>query len=355
MPSPAIITHPDNITPAWLTQVLQHAGLDARVDDLQAMTVGTGQVGENVRFNLTGSGTPASVIGKFAALDPQSKQTGIDMQTYMREVFFYKTLKADVDIQTPQILFADANPQNHDFVIIMEDLAPGNQGDQLAGCNVDQAAMALEQLAKLQGPRWGDRSLKPSELLVDSLAPDSTVSKQTFYQTLEPAFMRRYHAGIEPDHVGLVNLVGERMNDSHRLYEGPSVLSHGDYRLDNMMFGGPYPMAVVDWQTVSLSCPLLDVSYFLGTSLAPELRIKEEQQLMKHYLGVLRSYRINLDYNEAFRYYRNYAPAGLIMAVIAATLVDETPRGNSMFMAMAARSCQMCLELDWKKLTARRQ
>jgi hypothetical protein len=353
MPSPAIITHPDNITPAWLTQVLLHAGLDARVDEMQAAPVGTGQVGENTRFNLMGSGTPTSVIGKFAAFDPKSKQTGIDMQTYLREVFFYKTLSPDVDIQIPRILFADANPENHDFVIIMEDLAPGKQGDQRAGCDVDQAAMALEQLAKLQGPRWGDRRLKPSELLVDNLAPDGAVGKQTFYQTLEPAFMQRYHADIETDHTKLVNLVGERLADSHLLYEGPGVLSHGDYRLDNMMFGGPYPLAVVDWQTISLSSPLLDVSYFLGTSLASELRHKEEQQLIKHYLGVLKSYRISLDFNEAFKYYRNYAPAGLTMAVIAATIVDETPRGNDMFMAMAARSCQMCLELDWQKLTTR--
>jgi hypothetical protein len=354
MPSPTIITHPDNITPAWLTQVFEHAGLDARVDDMEAMPVGTGQVGENVRFNLTGPGVPASVIGKFAALDPKSKQTGIEMQTYIREVFFYKTLGPDVDIQIPKVLFADANPENHDFVIIMEDLAPGKQGDQLAGCSVDQAAMALEQLAKLQGPRWGDRSLKPSEFLSDSLAPDGTIGKQQFYQTLEPSFMRRYHADLETDHVGLINLVGDRLIDSNRLYEGPSVLSHGDYRLDNMMFGGPYPLTVVDWQTISLNSPLLDVSYFLGTSLAPELRLKEEQQLIKHYLGVLKSYRVSLDFNEAFQYYRNYAPAGLVMAVIAATIVDETPRGNDMFMAMAARSCQMCLELDWAKLTARR-
>ena len=128
------------------------------------------------------------------------------------------------------------------------------------------------------------------------------------------------------------------------------MLIHIDYRLDNMMFGGPYPLAVVDWQSIALGCPLQDASYFLGTSLAPELRIKEEQQLLKHYLGVLRSYRVDLSFNECFRYYRNYAPAGLIMAVIASMLVGETPRGNDMFMAMATRSSQMCIELDWVKL-----
>ena len=51
----------------------------------------------------------------------------------------------------------------------------------------------------------------------------------------------------------------------------PPVLIHVDYRLDNMMFGGPYPLTVVDWQSLSTGCPLADVSYFLGTSLLEPL------------------------------------------------------------------------------------
>lgn len=349
-PTPALLTQPNRVTPEWLTSVLRHAGQEGTVEAFEAKSIGTGQIGENVRFSLQGSGVPASVVGKFASSDPTSKQTGMDLQNYIREVFFYETLSSTLDIQTPDVLFAKANNDNHDFVIVMEDLAPGEQGDQLQGCTVDQAALALEQLAKMQGPRWGDKELNHYPLLTNNLTAENSGGTQALYQTLEPGFLERYQSRLNTDQTKMCKQAGALLQHYNRLYQGPPVLIHIDYRLDNMMFGGPYPLAVVDWQSIALGCPLQDASYFLGTSLAPELRIKEEQQLLKHYLGVLRSYRVDLSFNECFRYYRNYAPAGLIMAVIASMLVGETPRGNDMFMAMATRSSQMCLELDWVKL-----
>jgi len=347
---PKLLTRPDQITSQWLTQVLHHAGQEGRVDGFDAKTIGTGQVGENVRFTLSGTNVPTSVVGKFASSDPTSKQSGIDLQNYIREVFFYKNLQTTIDIQTPDILFAIADETTHDFVIIMEDLAPGQQGDQLAGCSVDQAALALEQLAKMQGPRWGDKALLQYPLLNGSMTPAHAEMIQGLYQTLEPAFQARYTGRLDKDYISTCNLVGERLQAYSHFYDGPPALIHVDYRLDNMMFGGPYPLAVVDWQSISLGCPLADASYFLGTSLLPELRLKEEQQLLKHYLGVLKSYKVDLNFNKAFNYYRNHAPAGLIMAVIASMIVGETDRGNEMFMVMANRSGQMCLELDWAKL-----
>jgi hypothetical protein len=349
--SPTLITRPDQVTPEWLTLVLQHVGRDGRVEAFDAVTIGTGQVGENVRFTLSGSGVPPSVVGKFASSDPTSKQSGIDLQNYIREVFFYENLQDSVDIQTPDVLFAIADETTHDFVIVMEDLAPGEQGDQLAGCTVDQAALALEQLAKLQGPRWGDKSLLQYPLLNGSMTPENAEMVQGLYNMLEPGFQARYTGLLDNDYIKTCRLVGERLDAYSNFYDGPPALVHVDYRLDNMMFGGPYPLAVVDWQSIALGCPLADASYFLGTSLLPEVRLKEEQQLLKHYLGVLKSYKVDLNFNKAFSYYRNHAPAGLIMAVIASMIVGETDRGNEMFMVMANRSGQMCLELDWAKLT----
>ena len=350
--APKLITRPDQVTPEWLTQVLQHAGREGRVDSFDAQSIGTGQVGDNIRFTLSGPGVPASVVGKFASPDPTSKQSGITLQNYIREVFFYDKLRHSVDIQTPDVLFAIADEPTHDFVIVMEDLAPGEQGDQLAGCSIDQAALALEQLAKLQGPRWGDRELLEYPLLNGSMSPAHAEMVQGLYKTLEPGFQARYTGQLGNEYTKLCTLVGDRLQAYSRFYDGPPVLVHVDYRLDNMMFGGPYPLAVVDWQSIALGCPLADASYFLGTSLAPEIRLKEEQRLLKHYLGVLKSYKVSMNFNKAFSYYRNHAPAGLIMAVIASMIVGETDRGNEMFMVMANRSGQMCLELDWAKLTA---
>ena len=53
----------------------------------------------------------------------------------------------------------------------------------------------------------------------------------------------------------------------------PMTVTHGDYRLDNMLFGdetGGYPLAVVDWQTPGRGVGLSDASDFLGVGLLPE-------------------------------------------------------------------------------------
>lgn len=68
------ICRPDDVTPEWVTAVLAAAGATAHgtVVDVHAKSVGTGQVGDSVRFTLTwdeaGAG-PASVVGKFPTDD----------------------------------------------------------------------------------------------------------------------------------------------------------------------------------------------------------------------------------------------------------------------------------------------
>ena len=143
MSKPALVHEAEKITPDWLTEVLNFAGISGRVENLTRKSIGTGQVGENVRFDLEGEGDlPNSIVGKFASNDPVSKQTGVQLQNYIKEVFFYNELAASVDIQTPVVHYADIIDETHDFAIIMEDLAPGEQGDQLNGCSVDDAALA---------------------------------------------------------------------------------------------------------------------------------------------------------------------------------------------------------------------
>ena len=161
-----------------------------------------------------------------------------------------------------------------------------------------------------------------------------------------PAFMERYGNRLSAEHIKVIEQMPKAMPHYQQIYQGPGALVHLDYRLDNMMFGGPRPLTVVDWQSIALGCGVMDSSYCLGTSLAPALRLEHEQDLLKVYREVLKSYGIDLSWDECFRLYGSYAPAGMIMAVIASMIVEETERGNDMFMAMAVRSCQMIIELE---------
>ena len=47
------IRPPQAIDAAWLTAVLREAGVDAVVDGVAARQIGTGQIGDSVRFELS--------------------------------------------------------------------------------------------------------------------------------------------------------------------------------------------------------------------------------------------------------------------------------------------------------------
>ena len=78
------------------------------------------------------------------------------MRNYEREVRFYKEIAPTVGIRTPRCYHADWDRDSGLFVLLLEDLAPAQQGDQIDGCTLEQAALALDELAKLHAPRWAD-------------------------------------------------------------------------------------------------------------------------------------------------------------------------------------------------------
>jgi len=351
VPDIPFIHRPDDVTPEWLTTVLRAAGATegGTVESLQATPVGTGQVGDSVRFTLTwdeeGAGPP-TVVGKFPTEDETSRATGTATRTYEVETSFYQHLRDRVDIAAPRPYLVRFDPETHDFVIIMNDLAPAQQGDQIAGCTVDEAALAMAEAAKLHAPVWGDRTLE-SMAWLDRHSPDGMSGLMGM---LWDGFRERYAGRLDPE----VEAAGQRLMD--RL---PSYLSfrppvrtavHGDFRLDNMLFDpspGGVPLTVVDWQTVSYGAGPSDVAYFNGTGLDPAVRAEVERDLVREYHDTLRAGGVrDLPFGACWEQYRRYAFAGFVMAVISSMIVGQTDRGDEMFMAMANRSGRMALDLE---------
>ncbi len=66
----------------------------------------------------------------------------------------------------------------------------------------------------------------------------------------------------------------------------PWTVVHGDFRLDNLMFGGER-VAVLDWQTVRLGPAMSDVAYFIGSALQPDDRRSNEESLVREYHAAL--------------------------------------------------------------------
>lgn len=349
VPVPEIRSAPADVTADWLTAVLAHAGHDGVVERFEASRIGSGQVGQNIRFVLhyaSGSG-PDSVVGKFASDDDTSRQTGIALLNYLREVRFYQELQPTLDIRTPRVLFTDIEPDTHAFSLVMEDLAPAEQGDQLLGCDAATAALAIAELSRLHGPRWNDPALADIEWLGGTEPEQDPPMMLGLWQSLLPGFLERYSARLTAAELDCIRALDARMASYIARRPGPRTVTHGDYRLDNMMFGGPCPLAVVDWQSPGLGLGTADAAYFMGTALDGPERSACERELIIDYHRRLQEYgALDYDFETCWTDYRRASYAGLVMAVIASMIVGQTERGDEMFMKMARRSVAMALDLD---------
>jgi hypothetical protein len=360
MSTPGLVADPQLVDAAWLTDVLHSAGVasSASVSSFESRVVGTGQMGRNVRFDLTWNGdasdAPSSVVGKFPSDDPKSRATGTAQGAYVKEVRFYREVADTVDICTPHCIFADVDPPTGDFVMVMEDLAPAVQGDQLAGCGIDQASLAMTQAARLHAPRWGDPGLEDYDFLTKP-GSDSANLLQAMYKALFPGFAERYAASLSSEALGVAERLGDHL--AAWVLDGstaPATLVHGDYRLDNMLFGveaGGHPLAIVDWQTVALGPGAADVAYFLGASLLVDDRRAHEEALVREYHSQLQAAGVgDYDWDTCFHDYRRSTFAGVVMAVVASMIVEQTERGDEMFIAMASRHASHALDLESEAL-----
>ena len=338
---------PDQLTPRWLSTVL-----DIDVSGVRSERIGDGLVGLNLRMSLEHAADdsfPESVVVKLPSLDATSRATGIALRNYEREVKFYDVIADTVDIRMPHCHHSSWDAVTGDFVLVLEDMAPAQQGDQITGCSIEHAFDAVRALADLHGPRWDDPTLHEHEFLTRRVGDQAGAELAGLWEMMLPGFLATYELGLDADAVALIHAFGGRLAAWVDGRTGPWSVTHGDYRLDNLMFatpaGGP-PVTAVDWQTPGHGVPIVDLSYFCGAGLLPEVRREHEFDLVDAYAKRLTTHGISVDPVWVAEQYRRDAFSGLIMAVIASQVVGASERSEAMFGAMATRHLQQALELE---------
>jgi hypothetical protein len=346
MSRPGLDTNPLELTPDWFNQLFEEIGIDAEVSGLTAKSIGTGQIGENVRFVFDyarkGDGAPATLVGKFPSGSDASLMTAKMLGHYEREVNFYRTFPKVAGRITPEALYTDYDPETNRFALIMEDMAPSEQGDQLSGCSVAEAERAMDAAAILHAAYWNDETLDTHPWLQGtSAAPPPAMSPEQVAM-LWTGFKDRYSASLTPDVIEVGDAYAEALPRMQlEQADGPFALTHNDYRLDNMLFGkpgAPKPLAVVDWQTAGKGAPASDVAYFIGAGLTQEDRPKHEQALLRYYHARLQEEGVtDYGFDALYDHYRYTCFYGMSVAFGAAMLVKQTDRGDQMFLTMLRR------------------
>ena len=343
-----VVERPADLSAAWLTSAIG-AGTIA---DFAVERIGTGQMSECYRVQLTyadgapDSDKPDSVVLKVAATDPMSRQTGMTLGLYEREVRFYRDIAPRLRGPVAPCYHTAFDAASGTFDLLLGDANPAVVGDEIRGATTAQARLAVTELARLQGPLLGDTTLAEAPWL-----NRDTPVNQALITALHAGFVDRYGDQIAPQH----RMVCERLVGGFDEYLADEAVAgrihglvHGDYRLDNMLFGAAgadRPLTVVDWQTVTWGPATTDLAYFLGCALPVTDRRTHYEALLDAYHAALGpDAPISLaDVRDGVRRQSFF---GVMMAIVSSMLVERTERGDAMFMTMLQRHCEHVLDAD---------
>jgi hypothetical protein len=325
----------DDLDETWLSRHLDLEG----VRYVHVASVGLGQVANCYRLSIHHDAGVTSVIAKVPSNDDVSRSTAALQHLYQREVSFYQLLAPSIATRTPRCYYAERD-DNDNFLLLLEDLSPSAVIDQFVGISLGTARAGLASLAGLHGPTHAQRELHDAAWL-------SGVSEELrpLYSAVLPVlfdqFIERYGARIDDDVRATVLALKDRLGLFSDYASPFPCVTHGDFRTDNLLIDacdGTVALAVVDWQTVGVGSPLLDVAYFLTTSLTPEDCAREEFELLDYYLAKLNGYDVDIPVEIARREFSRYTLQPIVMLVAASVIVEQTSRGDDMFLAMIERA-----------------
>ena len=347
---------PTDVTPQWLSTVV-----GAPVESFTTTPVGegVGMLGVIARLQLTYSASrgdaPESVVVKCATNVESNRAVAMGFRVYEREVTFYQRLAPQLAAGVPHCYHAEFDAASGDFILVMQDFTGYRAGDQVEGCGVDDATRGIDVMAQLHATYWN----APAHPELDWMLADFRVDGETHRPAISGGFavgwdpcVKAFGANIAPDILAAGSRFGANIQDLHyRMGKGPQTLVHGDFRLDNLLFGSSethMPLVLLDWQGMLISKGTQDLAYLLSQNLRKDERREHEFALVEHYHEQLLAQGVTgytlseawNDYKLAVLYLFAYA------VVIGGTLDPSNERGFQFMTQLIDRASAAVMDLD---------
>ena len=365
---PTIPTSLDDITADWLTGALTAGGTiepGTRVVACESVVLGTGVgfAGDLARLTVTyeGGSGPRTMVAKVPTSIEDNREGSEMLGVYEREVRIYEEILPTLGIPAPSLYYADVDPnpdmakqmesikkaerlpvwllriltwflqrlvkpKSRASVLILEDLAPAEIGDQVEGADVDRIGDVLELAARLHAATWND-SLPTGGPWLQSggIAPKLF---QASYLGWRRSFLRGEGRDVSNHMKALLDRIrGDGVQRSRRLHaDVPQCLLHGDLRLDNMFFADGQVHSLIDWQLAHIGPAVADVAYFIGGSVDPAVPEAHVETLLERYHRALVGAGVD-DYSYE-RFVADYDDA-LLMVLSSVTAVEVLDMGDA--------------------------
>lgn len=351
-----IPSRPAEVTPQWLSSVLGADGAPVEIATVAVAPVGTGQTGATYRLTVTYTDPrPDHLPATFVVKLPSQDETVRERVAlgYRSEHAFYTLMADRVAVPMPRCYHCDVCSDGADFVLLLADMSPAVQGDQLAGCCDTEAGLAVEALAGLHGPTWCDPALDDMPGVVMP-RPDTDAAKGFGDIAVMAADITadKLGARMSAQDRDTLSMAMSRVTPWLLAAGNRFALLHGDYRLDNLLFDPERTrVTVVDWQTLGVGLPARDLAYFTATSLLPDERSTLEQDLVARYHAALAGHGVTgYGIDECWRDYRLGVVQAPLITALGFAFASSTERGDEMVLTMLERGCRAVRELGTLEL-----
>jgi hypothetical protein len=365
MSSITIPRTPEDVTAEWLTDALRGTKTITKSSvtsfDLEPdIAAGRGFMGQlariGLRYDQPEPGAPASVIAKFPTYGPENRVVADLFRFYETETRFYEQLADNIALRTPRRYHSERCPNCTDFILLMEDLAPARVGDQVVGCSKAQAELAVRDLAKFHAAWWDSLKLAELDWVWAFNNPVRSQAAVVGYTSAWTPFKQIWAKQVP----AALLAMGEKFPAAipkllDRLAAPPVTISHGDYRIDNLFFATPEggdPLAVIDWQVMTLGNGLFDLAYFMSSAMPPTDRRAIEMDLLRMYHGILLEGGVkNYDFDQCQVDYRT----GILFCwqyavIILGSLDTSNERGLALFTDILERFVAAIIDLNAAEL-----
>ncbi len=364
---PAIPAGARDITADWLRQALAYPA-SSNLPELQGVQVepvgsGRGFISEVIRCRLSwprdAPSAPNSLIIKLHSPERKTSWVARAVRFYRREYEFYRRIGALAVVRSPAMYYGDFAPRTHRFVLVLEDLADWVSIPQPQGASHDQAKSAVRAAAGMHGLYWNNFSQLAAAGVLDYLEKYRLATQLGYLFYLPPA-LRRFGDLFTAGTRRLAETYGPRIADHLAdLSAGPKTFTHGDFRLDNVLFApnASDDFAAIDWQNCGIHSGMRDVSYFLSNSVTTELRRSIEREVIEEYHAALcRAAITHFTLEECWTLYRNVTLSCLIGPIVMCGSLDfRDPESRRTIVIGLRRTLSAVEDLDAEEFLPGRQ
>lgn len=362
------LASPELLTVNWLTDALQLKNPHwPAIEAFSSEPVMLTDFDVLVRLHLTyrdGAGSdaaaaqppaPVSILAKFSRPLPGPEWVEFVRQSLVREASAYQELTSHYACRIPGLLFAAAGKKN--FNLLLEDC-----GGQRFECrespdeHLPEHEAVLQELAQLHGcfvrtspasaPQWQLRQREHARLIAHH------------YRRGVDALREAYSGWMAPEYFELIETFSDDVADWHRYERHMLTLTHGDARLENVLFqrdGGNCRASLGGWKLVGVRNPMFDVACLLSNDLSYVARNNSEPVLLQRYCKVFEQSGTQYSLREASEDYRFHLFAPLIFNVCASGFLKDSVAQNGELMKKIRRNCMAIVDWDGMGLMEKRR